>query len=116
MNNSVEYNPTIYLCWYNGGKSFVLRTALPEGKYGPSYSYSDKNCPPFSEFQKELIKSIAKGTHMALSCGENGSMKSGRGWYNFYFWKGEDTQSCYEKIIMGCLANNIELIIIEGYK
>lgn len=102
--------PDLYVYILKDG-SFVVRKNPPEKNETPTWSAI--NCSPFTEVEKQLILSIVKGTKYVDDNynGENGAMKSGHGWY--LFWKNKDTEQCYQKFILGCLANDIDLEIID---
>jgi len=101
--------PDLYIYSYANG-TFVVRKNPPES--GESPSCSSKNCEAFSEKEVNLVKRVAEATGYYSS---NTSIENGFGWW--YFWKpnnvDHNNDKVYEQFILGCIANDIEIEIIE---
>lgn len=101
--------PDLYL-YSLKNTAFVIRKNPPLDTETPTWS--SKNCKPFTEVERMVITHSVEGT-MYETPSSLAEDKPGF----FYVWGGTDysriNEMVYQKIILGCLANDIDLEIIK---
>lgn len=108
MNSKAKF-PDLYL-YSLKNTAFVIRKNPPLDTETPPCS--SENCKPFTEVERMVIKHSIEGTmyKTPTSLAED---KPGL----FYVWGGTNSrrinEMVYQKFILGCLANDIDLEIIK---
>ena len=101
--------PDLYL-YSLKNTAFVIRKNPPLDTETPTWS--SKNCKPFTEVERMVIAhSVAETMYQTPS-----SLAEDKPGF-FYVWGGTDyrriNEMVYQKFILGCLANDIDLEIIK---